>query len=144
MDYKDLKKKWIWKHIDFDWVYQNQCVDLVRQATLDLYWSAIMPFWWSAYIGWKTWRPFNNNWQRVKNTIDWVPKVWSVVFFDKTSNNPYWHVAIVWEWTNKFKLVVLEQNNGNWNGDWKWKNVIRENTTDYINPKCLWWFIYKK
>ena len=146
MNYDELKAKWLWKKIDFDWVYWNQCVDFVKQAVKDLYWINIWTFNWSAYNWWNSWSPFSTRWKRVENTLNAIPPAWAVVFFDKiyrwqTCINPYWHVAITWKWCTKTKLIVLEQNAWNWNWDWKWNNSITERVLNYVKPsRCLWWY----
>ena len=148
MNYNDLKKKWLWKSVDFDWVYWSQCVDFARQWALDLHWVKIGWFSGSALNGWKTGSPFNKQWIRVTNTLNAIPPAWAVVFFDVLYKNwriinPYGHVAITWDWCTQKKLVILEQNawNGNWDG--KLGNAIKESILDYVNPsRCLWWFVF--
>ena len=148
MNYQELKSKRLWKKVDFDGVYWNQCVDFARQAVKDLFWVTIGTFSGSALNGWNTWSPFDSNWIKVKNTDNAVPPAGAVVFFDKMYKNwkcvnEYWHVAIAWEKSCITKLVVLEQNAWSWNGDWKWNNAITERLLDYINPaKCLGWYIF--
>jgi hypothetical protein len=53
-----------------------------------------------------------------------------------------WHVGIVdsadWKTVN-----VLNQNMGTWT--WKWKSdVFCISKFDYVKPKCLWVFRFKK
>lgn len=149
MNYKELKAKWLWKSVDYDWVYWDQCIDFARQAVKDLFWVTIWTFSGSALRWWETWSPFNSKWIRVNNTLLAVPPAWAVVFFDKMYKNgkcvnPYWHVAIAWIGCSTSKLVVLEQNawSGNW--DWVWNNAITERVLDYKLPaKCLGWFVYR-
>ena len=46
-----------------------------------------------------------------------IPNPGDIVFFDKTSKNPYGHVAIAWAGSNANELQIVEQNAGTGNGD---------------------------
>lgn len=151
MNYKELKTKWVWKKIDFDWVYGNQCVDFAKQAAKDLYGVTLWNFSGSAINAWNTGSPFKNlPFERVLNSPKAVPPAGAIVFFDRmyrwqTCINPYGHVAVTWDWCTWKRLVVLEQNAWSGNGDWNWNNAITERVLDYIKPaRCLGWFIFKQ
>lgn len=145
ISFQDLKRKWIWKSYSENKEFWAQCVAWAKKAINDLYGISLASFWGSALNAWQTWSPFSSEWKKVENKIWNYPSVWAVVFFDKVKWNPYWHVAIVGEGSDKNKLVVLEQNAGNWNGDWVGNNAITERILDYIHPaKCLGWYELKK
>ena len=139
-------KKWIGKIVDYDKAYGYQCVDFARQHAKDM-WNPIWTFWGSALNGWLTGSPFVwTKWERVTNTTTAIPKEWDIVFLDKTASNPYWHVAIAWEGCTGSKLVLIEQNAGNGNGDGKNGNKITMRTIKYNDPKrgvCLGWYTLK-
>ncbi len=140
MNIKELKDKWLWKRVDEFWNKDYQCVAWAKQAMIDLfqYWQTYFSK--SAINWWKTWSPFNNSWKRINYTKWLIPKPWDIIFFNTTSDNDDWHVALVWEWSTQYKIVVIEQNawTGNWN--WLWANAITERTKTYTN--CLGWFTY--
>lgn len=146
MNIQEFKNKWLWKKVDYDSAFWAQCVDLARLGTKELFWIEIWTFSWSALNWWNTWSPFKSDenwiWTRIANSTNIFPMQWDIVFFDKTSVNPYGHVAIVDEWCTGSKLNVIEQNawSGNW--DWLWNNSIRKHTYNYITPKCLGWYSY--
>jgi hypothetical protein len=139
-------KKWLWKTIDYDKVYNMQCVDWSRQFALEQG-NPIWTFWGSALTGWLTGKPFiGTKWERVVNTVTAVPKEWDIVFLNKTTSNPYGHVAVAWEGCTGSKLVLIEQNAGTWNGDGKNGNKITLREIKYNDPKrwvCLGWYTLK-
>ena len=139
-------KEWIGKIVDYDKAYWFQCVDLARQHAKDM-WNTIWTFSWSALNGWLTGSPFVwTKWERVTNTTTAIPKEWDIVFLDKTASNPYWHVAVAGEGCTGSKLVLIEQNAGNGNGDGKNGNKITMRAIKYNDPKrgvCLGWYTLK-
>lgn len=139
-------KKWLWLNVDFDGVYDKQCVDWSRQFAKDM-WNPIWTFWGSALNGWLTGKPFiGTKWERVVNTVTAVPKEWDIVFLNKTPSNPYGHVAVAWEGCTGSKLILIEQNAGTWNGDGKGGNKITQREIKYNDPKrgiCLGWYTLK-
>ena len=139
-------QKWLWKTIDYDKVYNMQCVDWSRQFALEQG-NPIWTFSWSALNGWLTGSPFVwTKWERVTNTTTAIPKEWDIVFLDKTASNPYWHVAVAGEGCTGSKLVLIEQNAGTGNGDGKNGNKITMRTIKYNDPKrgvCLGWYTLK-
>ncbi len=133
--------KWIGKQADFDKVYWSQCVDWARQFAQEMR-SPIWTFWWSAYSGWSTGRPFRNTkWKRVDYKKWLVPTAWDIIFFWPTQSNPYWHVAICDGGSTPDLLNIVEQNAWSGNGDGKWENAIKRSSLPYDKRgKCLWWY----
>lgn len=139
-------KEWIGKVVDYDKAYGYQCVDLARQHAKDM-WNPIWTFSGSALNGWLTGSPFiGTKWERVTNTTTAIPKEGDIVFLDKTESNPYGHVAVAGEGCTGSKLVLIEQNAGNGNGDGKNGNKITMRAIKYNDPKrgnCLGWYTLK-
>lgn len=70
---------------------------------------------WSPFV----WLPYTRSFYTGK----WFPPRWSIVFFNKTKSNPYWHVAIAWQ-CDKDTLRVIEQNAVHWSGLWvNWDEI---------------------
>ena len=90
-------KKWVWKAVDFDWKYANQCVDFVKKYAKELDYPI------TTYGNAKDFARIGlgQYWTRV-----YPPAVWDIVIFP---NGKYWHIAVVnsFEWA---KLYVHEQN----------------------------------
>lgn len=127
----------LWKFIDFDRAYGNQCVDYARWYANEVG-NPIWTFWGTAFIWWDTWLPFKGTkWVRVPFNNN-VPSAWDIIFFKKNKLNWYcWHVAVV-KYADESNLVVAEQNAGD--GTWaktKWNEIC-------IRPKkyteVLGWF----
>lgn len=147
MNHQEFVKYRIWKWYN-EWFW-FQCVAGAKIYVKEVYWINLKSFSWSALNWFLTWSPFV--WlpfKKVLNTPTWVPKVWDIVFFDKMSYNPYWHVAIVDEWTTPTILNVIEQNTGKsgkvwnkkaWDGIWE-DDMFWLNTYNYKTPKVLWWY----
>jgi len=129
MTHSEFLKKYIGKAIDFDWVYNVQCVDWVRFYCKERGFP-ISSFWGSAWNGWVTWCPFDSTWKRVIKTPLNYPKEWDIIFWtEKRCKNG--HVAIA----NKFcNLVVLRYLDENWT--WKWDPYTNRFWT-YNN--VVWW-----
>jgi len=142
MDLKEFIEKYNWKPVDIDKEYWHQCVDLIKQFTIDCFWFSIWSFWWSAMTGWK-------------NTVDTFPKAkfekitdlskllpWDIVFTTWNPKDSYWHVMIMtknlWNW----KIEVIEQNTGNW--DWKGSDDFVKISVYTLNSKILWAYRYKE
>lgn len=133
--------KWIGKQADFDKVYWSQCIDWARQFAQEMR-SPIGTFWWSAYSGWSTGRPFRNTkWKRIDYKKWLVPTAWDIIFFWPTQSNPYWHVAICDGGSTPDLLKIVEQNAWSGNGDGKWENAIKRSSLPYDKRgKCLGWY----
>ncbi len=129
MTHSEFPKKYIGKAIDFDWVYDVQCVDWVRFYCKEM-WFPIKSFWWSAWNWWITWKPFDPTWKRVIKTPFNYPKEWDIIFFNE-SRCKYWHVAIANKFCNLFVLRYLDEN---WT--WKWDPYTNRFWT-YNN--VVWW-----
>ena len=144
MKHKEFVDKYLWGKVDYDGVYNFQCVDIARQYCKDT-WNEIWNFSGSALSGWTTWSPFNEKWQRVTLDPKNPPKEGSVIFFDKTKSNPYGHVAIV-DSSTPTGVTIIEQNAGTGNWDGKGSNAIKRTSLSYsdtLRGKMLWWFTLK-
>lgn len=131
-----------WKYVDFDKAFWNQCVDLIRW----IFWTFWIWFWdpvvWAVDFAWQsiewfTWVP--------NDDIYAFPEAWSVVIFDKTKKNPYWHIVYVLPWTTWRLMKALEQNVWIWGWKQVASNSVRVSWLSYLPTlwrwKCLWWFV---
>lgn len=118
-----------------------QCVAWVKQFAQEMR-SPIGTFWWSAYSGWSTCRPFRNTkWKRIDYKKWLVPTAWDIIFFWPTQSNPYGHVAICDGGSTPDLLKIVEQNAWSGNGDGKWENAIKRSSLPYDKRgKCLGWY----
>lgn len=144
---KEIFDKWIWKKVDYDGGYWFQCTDWSRQFAKEV-WYQIWTFSWSALNGWKTGSPFvGTEWVRVENSINAVPEQGAIIFFDKTTTNPYGHVAVV-DSADSNNIILVEQNAGSGNGNGIGANAITRRTVGYTarawRGKCLWWYTMPK
>lgn len=119
------------KRVDFDWAYEYQCVDLIRDYAKANSYPSIKTRW-NAIDLWTQW--LWNNYTRVMNSMIGVPPVWAIVLY---STWTYWHIAIAWR-SNLLWVELLEQNASSWNGKWLWDDAIRVKRNYYHN--CLGWF----
>lgn len=135
-------KKYNWKSVDVDRKYWHQCVDLIKQYTIDCFWLSIWSFWWSAMTGWKnSVNTFSKTkFEKIIDLSKLLP--WDIVFTVWSSENDYWHVMIMtkklWNW----KIEVLEQNMWDWN--WKGSDDFVKISTYNLNSKILWAYRYKE
>jgi len=136
----------LWKSVDYDKAYWNQCVDFVRDFSASNY-LPIGTFNWSAINGWNSGSPFNSHWQRVFYKPGLVPSEGDIVFFKTTTKNKYGHVAIAWTNSTADSLTIVEQNAGDGNGDGKYADAIQIASTPYrngIRGDVAGWFTYLK
>ena len=92
----------LWKDVDVDGKYANQCVDSVRQYALDID-SPILTYGnarWFATIG--LWP----NWERVQ----WEPWIWDIVVQPRWA---HWHIAVFIGMYGSFIEVHEQNRNGN-------------------------------
>lgn len=144
MTVDEYKDKWLWDKIDYDDWFGYQCVDLARHFADKVHWKKIGYFWGSAINWWNSWRPFAwFPYIRVRYVKWMYPPRWAIIFFDKTTANPYWHVAIAGESTSDV-LFIMEQNGGKWSGSWEWVDAIRIARRKYVWDKIgnvLGWYV---
>jgi surface antigen len=86
--------------------------------------------------GWKTGSPFKWKWTRVAYIKGKVPARGSIIFFDKTLQNPYGHVAIV-QTADITSVTVSEQNAWSGTGNWVGTNAVT--TRKYPYAKAPVW-----
>ncbi len=121
-----------WNRVDFDWAYNYQCVDLIRDYAKKNNYPPITTRW-NAIDLWKKW--LGNWYKRVYNSMVWVPPVGSIILYWTWI---YWHIAITWR-ANLLWVDILEQNGETWNWMWLGGDAIRITRNFYRD--CLWWFI---
>lgn len=145
MTYKEVFTKWIGKKYAESKELWHQCVWWAKLFCQEM-WYPIKWFSWSALKWWQTWSPFNNEWKRIENSPTAIPKAGSIIFFDKSSVNPYGHVAVVDEWSTWMRLVIVEQNAWSGNGNGIGANAITRREISYnavgARGKCLGWYEY--
>lgn len=136
MDHTTFKDNYIWKRVQETTSLWYQCVALAKLYSSKVFNIQLSWFSWSA-IEWRnTWSPFDSKRTRV-NVWKTIPKQWDIIFFNKTSSNPYWHVAVV-DSSTASKVLFIEQNWWKWTWTWIWTDAIRINNSDYKN--VLWRF----
>lgn len=143
MTTKEVFDKWIGKKYAESKELWHQCVSLVKLFAQEV-WFPIKWFSWSALRWWETDSPFvGTEWVRVENSINAIPTNWSIIFFDKTTTNPYGHVAVV-DSADVNNIVLVEQNAGSGNGNGIGANAITRRTVWYTarawRGKCLGWY----
>ncbi len=155
MTYKEYKSLWLWRRINYDWVFWFQCVDLARDYATRVMWLPSKPFWWTAYKWWVRrntvfpWKKFVE-WFSANipvgsivifkpNVLVETKKPWILnLFWRKTRFTYAWHVAIVDYIDNDWVIRVLEQN-GKWTWTWVWDDAIRLMWYKWKNSVA--WFI---
>jgi len=144
MELLEFTEKYNNKSVDVDWLYGSQCVDLIKQYTIDMFWVTLWTFWWSAKIWWYNQANTfpEDKWEKIVNNYsdeNQIPMPWDIIFW---GYGAYWHVGIVTEafkWENK--IEVFNQNT--WNANWIWyDDRCRYQFTNY--NKCLWWYRFKE
>lgn len=90
--------KWTGKPVDFDGVYPNQCMDLMHQYVYDVlgFTDARILAQPAAY---QVFTNFNNVFghelfEKIDNTPTGIPQKGDILFYNKTTNNPYGHVCM--------------------------------------------------
>ena len=120
-------QKWKGKRNDYDKAYGYQCVDLIKQYTLEVFNIRLWSFWGSAKTGWKnSFKTFTSNiWEKIPNNPkdpNQVPQTGDIIFWNKWR---YGHVAVVVQWyKGSNKIKILEQNWGQREVNWfmRWCN----------------------
>jgi hypothetical protein len=138
MTHNDFKTRWLdkrWQESDQLWY---QCVALAKLYAQEVYWVSLGRFGGSA-LAWREngLRTFDV-WlrQKVANDPNLAPVQWDIIFFDKTKENKYGHVAVV-DIADLNEAKVVEQNGGRGSGKWLGTDCIRLRTYNYISPKVL-------
>lgn len=143
MTFDDFKKEWVGKKVRETISLWYQCVALVKHYAKLVDGNTLKKFWWSAIQGRESWSPFVGlPYTRVFYHGKWYPPKWSIVFFDKTETNKYWHTAIAWQ-SSTTELRVIEQNAIHWTGlGNKWDEIsIRSYPYKWGKTgNVLWWF----
>jgi len=125
---RDMK----WNRVDFDWAYQYQCVDLIRDYAKNNNYPEITTRW-NAIDLWKKW--LGSWYTRVVNSMWGSPPVWAIILY---STWTYWHIAIAWR-SSLLWVYILEQNWATWNWNWLGGDAIRITRNFYRG--CLGWFV---
>lgn len=130
--HKQFIDKWNWNRYRESAALGHQCVALVKKYCEEVYWIKWITSGWSAINGWNRLWNFDTYFDRVD-----LPSQWDIVFFDKTPNNPYWHIAI-----HNDDFSIIEQNWGVWGGTGLWVDAIRvhkapSNAVGFMRPKPI-------
>jgi hypothetical protein len=115
------------KSVDVDGNYGSQCVDLFRQYVKDVLGFAqpkpvvgAKDFW----FGYDLDDNLNDNFKKIANTPEGVPQKGDIILWNKTTTNPYGHVAIFLEGdANSF--TSLDQN-------WKGVQLVKKVSHSYV------------
>lgn len=113
--HKQFIDKWEWKRYRESVALWYQCVSLIKKYSEEVWGIKWLSFWGSAINGWEKKWNLDNYFDRRD-----MPRQWDIVFFNKTPNNPYWHVAI-----HNDDYSILEQNGWVWGGTGLWVDAIR-------------------
>ena len=130
--------KYEWKSLCND--YWCQCVKLAKVYSEEVLWVTLWYFWGSAKNWFKNWYDtFKSDfWFKEENTPEWIPSIWSLIFFEWDNFSVYWHVAVVIQ-ADINSIQVLEQNWQSWNWSWNWEDSIRLHSYSY--DQVSWWMI---
>ena len=139
MTHEDYKKAMLWKMVMETKALGAQCVAQCKDYCKKVRWYSCGAFGWSAY----TWRLNRAKTFPWKKSVVWfsVVPVWSVVIFKPYASleiskpwsgkrSPWklwkhWHVAIVDYIDDSWVIRTIEQNGGQWDGDWLNGDEIR-------------------
>ncbi|RXK19105.1 CHAP domain-containing protein [Macrococcus sp. DPC7161] len=114
---------YVGKFIDFDNVYQYQCMDLAVDYIYYLS-NGKIKAWGNAKDLIKN--NYSNLFKLYENTPEFLPKVGDIAVYTKDfADNKYGHVALVYANPTLQSMVVVEQN---WNGEANMPCILR---TDY-------------
>lgn len=121
MDYPTFKQKWLGKRVDYDGVYQYQCVDLVKQYMAECF--NMKPGAWGNAIDY--WNNTNPNVLKVFNKVASSHAIQGdIVIFYGNTGNPYGHIGIA-DTTSSTHILTLEQNGSTGNGSGTGGDAIR-------------------
>lgn len=115
MNYQDFIKKHNGKGTDFDGRYGVQCVDLVKSYLKDVF-GITAGYWGDAhayYDGFNSHKELTDNFTRIKNTADFVPKKGDIVVWSSKLNGSAGHIAIANGEGNTKYFYSYDQN---WTG----------------------------
>lgn len=115
MTFDDFINKYINKGIDYDNTAGIQCVDLVKQYLHDL-WNICPGSWGNAhayYDNFSSHKELTENFNKIANTPDLVPKRGDICVWSKSLNGNYGHIAIADGEGNTNYFYSYDQN---WNG----------------------------
>jgi hypothetical protein len=116
MTYKDFIAKYNGKGIDYDGVAGVQCVDLAKQYLHDVF--GISPGAWgdahAYYDNFNSIPALKNNFTRIANTADFVPKQGDIVVWSSALSSGGWgHIAIA---TGEGDTTYFYSYDQNWTG----------------------------
>lgn len=118
MRHDEFISKYVGQKLDYDWVYNFQCTDLAKAYADYVLWVKVDSFWgsaWNGYLNEKNTFPIDK-WE----TGTWSPQQGDIIFFPRTSGNPYGHVAVAHN-----SSEMIEQNWSTGNGSWTGGDAIR-------------------
>jgi hypothetical protein len=101
------------KAIDWDGAYGEQCVDLARfyfYCVLGIQQPGGVNGAQDFFYNYPKDKVLQDNFDRIENTLDFVPKRGDVAIWKGNVNNPFGHIAIVLGPSTVKTMTVLEQN----------------------------------
>lgn len=108
--------KYLNKNIDYDGYYGSQCVDVFRQYCKDVLkipHTGVVEGAKDLYLNYENLPLEKKYFQKIS---DIKFKYGDIAIWDKTSTNPYGHVAIVINQLSEDEILVVEQNGFNQDG----------------------------
>ena len=101
------------KAIDWDGVYGEQCTDLSRfyfHCVLGIPQPGGVTGAQDFYYNYPRDKVLRENFERIDNTMEFVPEPGDIAIWKGNSNNPFGHIAIVVGPSTVKAMTVLEQN----------------------------------
>lgn len=123
MTYADFEAKWLGGKVDYDGVYQYQCVDLTKQYMAEVFgmkpgaWGNAIDYWTKTHPG------VLERFDKVANSD---AKRGDIVVINGLSGNPYGHIGIATGAIDGVNVEILEQNGSTGGGSGTGKDAIRK------------------
>lgn len=123
MSYLEFEKKWLGKRVDYDSVFNYQCVDLVLQYLAEVH-GIRSGVWGNAIDYWtKPTKTLLASFEKVAST---AARQGDIVVLHGLSGNIFGHIGIATGKSDGGNIEILEQNGSSGNGDGKGGNAIRK------------------
>ena len=118
MSYKEFRKKWLGRSVDYDGVYGRQCVDLIKQYLAEVY-KIKAGSWGNAIDYWNN--PNPNLLKKFKKIKSSNGLQGDIVIF---KGGKYGHIGVV-DSVSRLYVATLEQNGSTGGGTGKGGDAIR-------------------
>lgn len=115
MNFNEFKNKYLGKALDFDGVAGVQCVDLIKFYLKDVF-GITAGAWGNAkdyYENYKNNIVLMNNFDRIVNYREFVPKKGDIAVFGSSNMSPYGHICIC---TGQGNMTFFKSIDMNWGG----------------------------